>query len=132
MPQEIEVSGYDPFDFQDEVDVVLRITGKPPKFEGEGWDKQWEAWIDEQARLIANTIMDNVSSAVSWRVLIKILERHQQLYAGNDAARAHRLRESLSWAMKWLAAYVEDPEGPNVDPEFKDNWDQAVRLADRD
>lgn len=130
MARKIEVSGYDPFSFQDEVDVILHITGKPPRFEGKDWEAQWKDWIDRQATTIANTIMNNVSSAVSWRVLIKILERHQQLYAGNEGS--DRLRDtthSLAWAVEWLATYIEDPDGPNIDPEFKDNWDQAVRLA---
>jgi hypothetical protein len=75
-----------------------------------------------------DAIMLNLPQGVSWLVMIKMMQKHAQLYSGNNMAQESRMRESLSWSMEWLACYVEDPDGPNIDPEFKDNWDQAMGL----
>lgn len=132
MTKTIEVSGYDPLGFQEEVDITLHIHGTPPRLYGDDWEAQHRDWLDRQAKTVMDVVMNNLPQGVSWRVLIKMLQKHHVLYVGNDlhpTKDARDLHESLSWAMDWLALYVE-PDHPNADAEWKDNWERAKKLLE--
>ena len=82
MGETVTVCGYSPYLFQEEVDVTLHINGRPPEQGGPNWEREWRDWIDDQAETIMDTVMNNVSQAVSFQVLIRLMQKHTTLYAG--------------------------------------------------
>ena len=82
MTETITVSGYDPFDFQEEVDMMLHVTGKPPQYDSLG---DVEYWAKTEALHVA-MILRFLPQSTRHQLLIRLLDEHQNLYRGSDPA----------------------------------------------
>lgn len=82
MTETITVSGYDPFDFQEEVDVTLHITGRPPQHQDLADAKFWA----EVEALHVAMILRWLPQSVRQHLLVRLLQEHVNLYGGKDPA----------------------------------------------
>lgn len=75
------VSGYDPFDFQEEVSEVIRIEGSPPPFHANSAEEynQVMRWYRDQATLIHDVLKNSLPGGTKHQLLILMLEDKQDL-----------------------------------------------------
>lgn len=81
-PIRLTLTGYEPDRKEDEVDTLITIAGRPPKFEAVKQDDFYKAaqkFYEAQARELCETLINSLPGGTVHQLTIKLLEHRTNL-----------------------------------------------------